>query len=110
MIIYEPVSGEACFSKIKPRFKTGFLMIQQGGDIPAMLTLARTEMGDLLADRAEHYHDMARFLSSNPVLSLDYLRRSYLLTGSQETLEDIRNLTGKPENQVLRDIQSLSLI
>lgn len=34
-----------------------------------------------LNERAEYYQTLARLLEANPLLAIDYLRRSYLLTG-----------------------------
>lgn len=43
-------------------------------------------------ERAEHYEMMADQLERNPVLSLDYLRRVFLITGNNELRQSAKDL------------------
>lgn len=43
-------------------------------------------------ERAEHYEMMADQLERNPVLSLDYLRRAFLITGNNELCQSAKDL------------------
>jgi hypothetical protein len=43
-----------------------------------------------LDEQAAHYEDMADILENNPVLSLDYLKRAYLITGETRLQEKAR--------------------
>ena len=45
-----------------------------------------------LGEQAEHYELMADQLESNPVLSIDYLKRAFLITGDSRLREKARNL------------------
>lgn len=49
-----------------------------------------------LKEQAEHYELIADQLESNPVLSLDYLKRAYLLTGNDQLQDKIQNLLRDP--------------
>ncbi len=61
---------------------------------------------DELAERADHYEMMAEQLERNPVLSIDYLKRAFLLTNEQglkeralQTLQSA-NLQDRAKNSV----------
>ena len=43
-----------------------------------------------LQERASYYAQVAHLLENNPLLAIDYLRRSYLLTGEEELKETAR--------------------
>ena len=59
-----------------------------------------------LSDVAEHYEVVAEQLEKNPILSIDYLRRAFLITGdlrlrqrARET-RDAANLTERARNSL----------
>ena len=45
-----------------------------------------------LQERADHYEETGDLLENNPVLSLDYYRRAYLITGSGYLKQKIKDL------------------
>ena len=60
-------------------------------------------------ERAEHYEMMADQLERNPVLSLDYLRRAFLITGNNELRQSAKDLL-KGANVVHRAKNSVEVL
>jgi hypothetical protein len=61
---------------------------------------------DTFFEQAEHYDTMAEQLETNPLLAIDYLRRSFLISGNESCREKARRifgdagLTGRARNSV----------
>lgn len=90
------------------------------GDVKLPSDFVRTEyiemdarltrnLGDFLTslrERAEYYQTLAGLLEANPLLAIDYLRRSYLLTGDTalkrraKQIFDKSGLAGRARNSV----------
>jgi hypothetical protein len=76
--------------------------------IPFDRMFARTFRSYLaqLSDVAEHYEVVAEQLEKNPILSIDYLRRAFLITGDARLrqrareMRDAANLTERARNSV----------
>lgn len=70
VILYSPISGEALipFGKKSAKYLS------------------------FLDEQAEHYEHMADQLESNPVLSMDYLRRAFLITADERLRSKAREL------------------
>ncbi len=60
-------------------------------------------------ERAEHYEMMADQLERNPMLSLDYLRRAFLITGNNELRQSAKDLL-KGANVVHRAKNSVEVL
>lgn len=98
--------------------KETLILKSQGSEVPS--DFVRTEYVEVsgrteaqldqfmegLAERAEYYGTMADQLESNPLLSIDYLRRAFLVCGEEQYRERARNyfesagLTERAKNSV----------
>jgi hypothetical protein len=67
-------------------------------------------MKHLINQTAEAYEVMADNLERNPVLSIDYLKRSYLISGAKSTKLKVKNHNNKPgfESRANNSIELLS--
>lgn len=51
-----------------------------------------TSFRDRMDEQAEHYQHMAELTENNPLLSIDYLRRAYLLSGDEGCRDRAREI------------------
>ena len=52
---------------------------------------------DTIFEQAEHYETMSNLMGANPVLSIDYLRRAYLITGNKSLIKKAQKIFKKNE-------------
>jgi hypothetical protein len=65
---------------------------------------------DNLSEVAGYYSTLAEQVRQNPLLSIDYYRRAYLITGANAHRESARNVYGGYLEQVLKSLNIDSLI